>query len=70
LDGDVSCEDELALKNPKRSRTPIRDVVHSADAALQVLKPVWMTSPTSAAQYIRPDSLEFDLLVIDEASQM
>ena len=35
-----------------------------------MLKPVWMMSPTSAAQYIRPATLTFDLLVVDEASQM
>ena len=58
---------ELALK---KSRTPLRDVVHRAGAALQTLKPVWMMSPTSAAQYIRPATLTFDLLVVDEASQM
>lgn len=58
---------ELALRRP---RTPIRDVVHRAGAAMQSLKPVWMMSPTSAAQYIRPDTLTFDLLVVDEASQM
>lgn len=60
-------ESELALKKP---RTPIRDVVHRASEALQALKPVWMMSPASAAQYIRPGSLDFDLLVVDEASQM
>ena len=37
---------------------------------MQALKPVWMMSPASAAQYVRPGSLDFDLLVIDEASQM
>ena len=58
---------ELALK---KSRTALRDVVHRAGPALQVLKPVWMMSPTSAAQYIRPATLTFDLLVVDEASQM
>lgn len=58
---------ELALK---RSKTPLRDVVHRAGAALQTLKPVWMMSPTSTAQYIRPGTLTFDLLVVDEASQM
>jgi very-short-patch-repair endonuclease len=58
---------ELALK---KSRTPLRDVAHRAGAALQALKPVWMMSPTSAAQYIRPATLTFDLLVVDEASQM
>ena len=60
-------ESELGLRRP---RTPLRDVVHRAGAALQTLKPVWMMSPTSAAQYIRPATLSFDLLVVDEASQM
>lgn len=60
-------ENEVGLTRP---RTPLRDVVHRAGRALQVLKPVWMMSPTSIAQYIRPGSLNFDLLIIDEASQM
>lgn len=60
-------ESEVGLTRP---RTPLRDVVHRAGQALQVLKPVWMMSPTSIAQFIRPGSLNFDLLIIDEASQM
>lgn len=60
-------ENEVGLTRP---RTPLRDVVHRAGQALQVLKPVWMMSPTSIAQFIRPGSLKFDLLIIDEASQM
>jgi very-short-patch-repair endonuclease len=58
---------ELGLKKP---RTPIRDITHRAGGALQALKPVWMMSPASAAQYIRAGSFNFDLLVVDEASQM
>lgn len=58
---------EIELKRP---RTPMRDVVHRAGNALLALKPVWMMSPTSAAQYIRPGSINFDLLVVDEASQL
>lgn len=53
-----------------RPRTPLREVVHRAGEALQVLKPVWMMSPTSVAQFIRPGELNFDTLIIDEASQM
>ncbi len=53
-----------------RPRTPLRDVVHRAGTALQVLKPIWMMSPTSVAQFIRPGDLDFDLLIVDEASQM
>lgn len=60
-------EHEIGLKRP---RTPLRDITARAGAALQVLKPVWMMSPTSAAQYIQPGTLLFDLLVVDEASQM
>lgn len=60
-------DNELSLTRP---RTSLRDVVHRAGKALQTLKPVWMMSPASVAQYIRPGSLEFDVLVIDEASQM
>lgn len=58
---------EVALTRP---RTPLRDVVHRAGNALQALKPVWMMSPTSVAQFIRPGELMFDLLIVDEASQM
>ncbi|WP_017668276.1 DUF4011 domain-containing protein [Sandarakinorhabdus sp. AAP62] len=58
---------ELGLRRP---RTSLREVTHRAAAALKALKPVWMMSPTSAAQFIRPGDLTFDLLVIDEASQM
>lgn len=60
-------ENELSLKRP---RTPLRDVVHRAGEAMQTLKPIWMMSPSSAAQYIRPDAVKFDLLIVDEASQM
>lgn len=60
-------ENEIELTRP---RTPLRDVAHRAGQALQALKPVWMMSPTSIAQYIRPGSLNFDVLIVDEASQM
>lgn len=60
-------ENELGLRRP---RTPLRDITVRAGKALQTMKPVWMMSPTSAAQYIQPGSLTFDLLIVDEASQM
>lgn len=37
---------------------------------MQALKPVWMMSPSSVAQYVQPETVTFDLVVIDEASQM
>jgi very-short-patch-repair endonuclease len=60
-------ENEVELTRP---RTSLRDVTARAGEALQALKPVWMMSPTSIAQFIRPGSLKFDLLIVDEASQM
>ena len=54
----------------KTKHVPIRDLLKRAGAAVATLKPVWMMSPTSAAQYIQPGSNQFDLVVIDEASQM
>jgi hypothetical protein len=58
---------ELGLRRP---RTPLREITARAGNALQTMKPVWMMSPTSAAQYIQRGSLTFDLLIVDEASQM
>ena len=37
-----------------RRHIPIRDLVTRAHRALQVLKPVWLMSPTSAAQFVPP----------------
>lgn len=72
--GPRATHSELALLQHevelRRPRTPLRDVAHRAGEALQALKPVWMMSPTSIAQFIRPGSLKFDLLIVDEASQM
>ena len=47
-----------------------RDLFQRAKIALQQLKPCWMMSPTSVAQFIPPASVTFDLVIIDEASQM
>ena len=49
---------------------PIRALLDRAGAATLALKPCFMMSPLSVAQYLKPGSLRFDLLVIDEASQM
>ncbi len=59
-------ENELAKK--KRC-VGVRELTHRAGTALQVLKPCWMMSPLAVAQYLG-EGLEFDLVVIDEASQM
>jgi len=49
---------------------PIRQLVKRAGAAMQAIKPVFMMSPLSVAQFLEPGVIEFDMLVIDEASQV
>ncbi len=55
----------------KKSRhLSIRQLIAKAGIAIQKLKPVFMMSPLSIATYLSPESLEFDLVVFDEASQV
>jgi len=50
--------------------TSVRELTARAGQALLELKPCWMMSPLAVAQYIPKGSLQFDLCIIDEASQM
>ena len=50
--------------------TPVRQLLARAGRAIQTLKPCFMMSPLSLAKFVAAGNLEFDLLVIDEASQM
>lgn len=54
----------------RRNHMPIRQLMQRASPAIQALKPVFMMSPLSIAQFLPPGALEFDLLVMDEASQI
>ena len=54
----------------KRRHKPIRKLIETAGKVIQRIKPVFLMSPISIAQFIPPETLEFDLLVIDEASQV
>ena len=54
----------------KRGHMPIRQLMHRAAPAVQALKPVFMMSPLSVAQFLPPGDLQFDMLVMDEASQI
>ncbi|MDP9411945.1 MAG: DUF3320 domain-containing protein, partial [Actinomycetota bacterium] len=56
--------------NKKRRHLPIRQLMRKAGNAVQAIKPVFMMSPLSIANYIEPGSVEFDLVVFDEASQV
>jgi hypothetical protein len=65
---------ELALvrriANQTRSRISVRDLISRAGKAIQGLKPCWMMSPASVARFIEPGKLFFDLIIMDEASQI
>ncbi|WP_097462093.1 DUF4011 domain-containing anti-phage protein Hhe [Mangrovitalea sediminis] len=55
----------------KKSRhIPIRQLINRASRAIQELKPCFMMGPMSAAHYLKPGHIEFDLVVMDEASQV
>lgn len=54
----------------KRRHLPIRKLMEKAGLAVQKLKPVFLMSPMSVAEFLPPGRLRFDLVVIDEASQV
>jgi very-short-patch-repair endonuclease len=65
---------ELALirneLSKKQRHVPLRQLLRRASGALRGLKPCFMMSPLTVAQYLPQEPDQFDLVVIDEASQM
>lgn len=53
-----------------RRHLPIREMFRRAGRAIQALKPCFMMGPQAVAQYLPPGRFQFDLVVMDEASQM
>ena len=56
------------VKKQKR-HIPYGQLIRRAGSALVALKPCFMMGPLSVAQYLAPGQLQFDLVVMDEASQ-
>jgi hypothetical protein len=54
----------------KRNHLPIRQLLERAAPVIQQIKPIFLMSPLSVAQFLKPGSISFDLLVVDEASQI
>ena len=54
----------------KRRHLPIRQLMDRAGNAIQAIKPIFMMSPLSVATFLPPDSVDFDWVVFDEASQV
>ena len=65
---DLSLIDHELAK--QKRHVPIRQLVNRSGDALKALKPCFMMSPLSVAQYLEPGRLVFDLVVMDEASQL
>lgn len=56
--------------NKRARHLPIRKLVEEAGGAMQAVKPVWMMSPMSIANFLPPGVIDFDLVIFDEASQV
>jgi len=54
----------------RRRHLPIRRLLAEAGESIQRIRPVFMMSPPSVAQFLEPGRLEFDLVLMDEASQV
>ncbi|GAC1445477.1 MAG: hypothetical protein NVSMB52_06670 [Chloroflexota bacterium] len=54
----------------KARHMPVRQLMLKAGKPIQALKPVFMMSPLSIANYLPPGSIDFDLVIFDEASQV
>jgi very-short-patch-repair endonuclease len=72
--GPVRSWTEMALVineiNKQKRHIPIRQLILRSCNALLALKPCFMMGPLSVAQYLAPGQLKFDLVVMDEASQL
>ena len=54
----------------KRRHLPIRQLITKAGNVIQAIKPIFMMSPLSVATFLPPNSVNFDWVVFDEASQV
>jgi len=54
----------------QRGLVPVRQLMNRAGNAIRALKPVLMMSPMSVAQFLEPGKHQFDVIIMDEASQI
>ena len=70
----VDDKTEMVLLNylmpQQRPRMPVRKMIRRAGRAVQTLKPCFMMGPQAVAQYLTPGVVKFDLVIMDEASQL
>ena len=58
------------LMPQQRPRMPLRKILTRAGVSIQALKPCFMMGPQAVAQYLTPGAIKFDLVIMDEASQL
>lgn len=58
------------LASNHNARFGIRQVMRRSASALLALKPCFMMSPLAVSRYLPPGSIRFDLVIMDEASQL
>lgn len=72
--GGASRESEIGILqgqfNRKRGHMPIRKLLSTAGGLIQRIKPCFMMSPLSVAQFCDSEMIQFDVVVFDEASQI
>jgi len=70
----VDDKTEMELLNhlmpQQRPRVPLRQMLRRAGKAILELKPCFMMGPQAVAQFLAPGHLHFDIIVMDEASQL
>ncbi len=54
----------------KARHMPIRKLIVRAGNVVQAIKPVFLMSPLSVANFLPPGAIDFDLVIFDEASQV
>lgn len=57
-------------ENKQKRHMPIRKLVERAGPAMTEFCPCWLMTPTAVAQFLPPGKLEFDVVIMDEASQL
>jgi very-short-patch-repair endonuclease len=67
-----SSEQVLVRREAEKQRRhkPLRELFDEAGSFITQLTPCFMMSPLSVAQYLKADSIQFDAVVFDEASQI
>ncbi len=70
----VNDKSEMALLKylipQSRPRMPVRKMLARAGKSIENLKPCFMMGPQAVAQYLIPGYHKFDLVIMDEASQL